>query len=92
MLIGKNKLDEKAKTLNALGHSKRLAILLLLNRNKCIAVNDLVSELKLPQATVSQHLRILRMANIICGERTNKNICYSIINRDVLYILNNCLK
>ncbi|MEO6125439.1 MAG: metalloregulator ArsR/SmtB family transcription factor [Ilumatobacteraceae bacterium] len=52
----------------ALGHPSRLKILrLLTERNACLT-GEVVGELDLAQSTVSEHLRILREANLIQGE------------------------
>jgi len=60
----------------ALGHPARIAILrLLASRARCIC-GELVDELPLSQATVSQHLRALRRAGLIRGEITGRKRCY----------------
>ena len=60
----------------ALGHPARITILrLLANRARCIC-GELVEELPLSQATVSQHLRALRRAGLIRGEIAGRNSCY----------------
>ncbi|HEY1047907.1 MAG TPA: metalloregulator ArsR/SmtB family transcription factor [Bacteroidia bacterium] len=70
-----NKIASIAK---ALGHPARIAILeVLLSKNDCIC-NDIVDELPLAQATVSQHLRELKLAGIIKGSVSGKTICYCI--------------
>jgi len=62
----------------AIGHPARVAILeLLITRNNCIC-NDIVDELPLAQATVSQHLKELKQAGIIKGTISGKSICYCI--------------
>jgi DNA-binding transcriptional ArsR family regulator len=62
----------------AIGHPARVAILeLLVTRNNCIC-NDIVDELPLAQATVSQHLKELKQAGIIKGTISGKSICYCI--------------
>ncbi len=66
-----------AVILRAVGDPTRLAILeSLLTHEKC--VSDLVKELKRPQPYVSHHLRILRQAGLIEGQRDGKQICYRI--------------
>lgn len=65
-----------AKMYKALGHPARLAIInYLLNTDKCIC-NDIVDELDLAQATVSQHLRELKEAGLIRGTVEGTAICY----------------
>jgi len=65
-----------ARMLKALGHPARLEILrLLAERAECVC-GDLVSELPLAQATVSQHLKVLRSAGLIQGETDGPSTCY----------------
>lgn len=69
-----NKLAQMAKVF---AHPARIAILqYLLNANACIN-SDLVQELGLAQATVSQHLKELKQIGIIQGniEGTSMNYC-----------------
>ena len=54
-----------ATTLKALAHPARIAILqYIIKQNACIC-NDLVEELGLAQATISQHLKELKSIGII---------------------------
>jgi len=85
-------IENLAEVFSALGNEKRLSIALLLKEKACLAVGDIGNKLSISQATVSQHLRILRMAGIVKGEREEHNICYSIINKDVLNMLDKCIK
>lgn len=67
-----------AKTLKALGHPARVAILQhLLKANACIN-GDLVQETGLAQATVSQHLRELKELGIIQGSIEGVSVSYCI--------------
>lgn len=62
----------------ALGHPARVAIIeYLIKANKCIC-GDIVDELPLAQATVSQHLKELKTAGLIKGEVEGTSICYCI--------------
>jgi ArsR family transcriptional regulator len=67
------RLAEQAK---ALAHPARIQILkLLAKRNACIC-GDIVDELPLAQATVSQHLKVLKDAGLIKGEIEGPKVCY----------------
>ncbi len=67
-----------AKTLKALGHPARIAILQhLLKANACIN-GDLVQETGLAQATISQHLRELKELGIIQGSVEGVSVSYCI--------------
>lgn len=73
--IKQNELASIAKTL---GHPARIAIIEhLISINACIC-NDLVQELGLAQATISQHLKELKSAGIIKGSVEGTSICYCI--------------
>src|SRR6478672_3499877 len=67
-----------ATMLKALAHPARIAILQqLLQTNACIC-GDLVDELGLAQATISQHLKELKNAGIIQGTIEGVSVCYCI--------------
>lgn len=70
--------NELAKVAKALAHPARVAILqYLLKTNTCIN-GDLVQELGLAQATISQHLRELKDIGIIQGTIEGVSVCYCI--------------
>lgn len=59
-------------------HPARIAILqYIMKQNTCIC-NDLVEELGLAQATISQHLKELKIMGIIQGTIEGKSVCYCI--------------
>ncbi|ORC34142.1 transcriptional regulator [Marispirochaeta aestuarii] len=60
----------------ALSHPARIRILTLLAEcNRCIT-GELVRDLPLAQATVSQHLKVLKDAGLIQGEIDGPATCY----------------
>jgi ArsR family transcriptional regulator, arsenate/arsenite/antimonite-responsive transcriptional repressor len=62
----------------ALSHPARLAILrTLAQRGVCIC-GEIVDVIPLSQATVSQHLKVLREAGLIRGEIDGPRSCYCI--------------
>ncbi len=65
-----------ANIAKALGHPARIAIVeYLLSQKECVC-GDIVSELPLAQATVSQHLKELKTVGIIKGNIEGNSICY----------------
>ena len=71
-------LESLASTCKALSHPARLEILqMLANRGTCIC-GEIVDVLPLSQATVSQHLKILKNAGLISGEIDGQRSCYCI--------------
>ena len=70
-----------ARLFRALGHPARLGILrLLAQRSTCIC-GEIVDELPLAQATVSQHLKVLKEAGFITGRVEGTAVCYCIAPR-----------
>lgn len=70
--------NKLASLLKVLGHPARIAILqFIINQKACIC-NDLVEELGLAQATISQHLKELKNLGIIKGAIDGKSVCYCI--------------
>ena len=70
--------ESLATACKALSHPARLAILqTLAHRGTCIC-GEIVDVMPLSQATVSQHLKILKNANLITGEIEGQRSCYCI--------------
>jgi predicted transcriptional regulator len=70
--------NEIAGMAKAIGHPARIAILqYLLKANVCIN-GDLVEELGLAQATISQHLKELKAVGLIQGSIEGTAICYCV--------------
>ena len=68
--------SELATLAKALGHPARVRILrLLLARDSCFC-GEIVDQLPLAQATVSQHLKVLKDADLIQGEIDGLRTCY----------------
>lgn len=72
------KQNEIATMAKAIAHPARIAILqYLIKTNTCIC-GDLVDELGLAQATISQHLKELKTAGLIQGTIEGTSVCYCI--------------
>jgi predicted transcriptional regulator len=70
--------NKLAIQLKAIAHPARIAILQqIIQANACIC-GDLVDELGLAQATISQHLRELKNAGLIQGTIEGVSVCYCI--------------
>ncbi|MDX5320845.1 MAG: metalloregulator ArsR/SmtB family transcription factor [Bacteroidota bacterium] len=70
--------NELAAVAKVLAHPARIAILQHLIETKTCINSDLVQELGLAQATISQHLRELKEQEIIQGTIEGVSICYCI--------------
>lgn len=72
------KQNELAKIAKVFAHPARIAILeFLIQADSCIN-GELVSELGLAQATISQHLRELKEVGLIKGSIEGVTVCYCI--------------
>ena len=67
---------EVAVLAKALGHPARVRIMQLLLAHDACYCGQLVDELSLAQATVSQHLKALKDAGLIVGEIEGLRTCY----------------
>ena len=67
-----------AQICKALAHPARIAIIEHLLQTTTCVNNELVAELGLAQATVSQHLKELKALDIIQGSVEGARICYCI--------------
>ena len=70
--------EELAALARALSHPARVAIVRhLAERGTCIC-GEIVSLLPLAQATVSQHLKVLKEAGLVQGEVDGPRTCYCV--------------
>ena len=67
-----------ANIAKALAHPARIAILQYLLRSQTCINGDLVLELGLAQATISQHLKELKNIGLIQGTIEGVSVCYCI--------------
>lgn len=74
----------------ALASPTRLRILSALSE-KPLCVHELTEILGVRQPLVSQHLRILRSAHLLAGQRNGKEIIYSLMDGHVSEIINDAL-
>lgn len=79
-----NEIEELAEIFKALSDPTRLMIVKLLGEcspNECggsLCVKSLAKKVGVTQSAVSQHLRVLRQAGLIQGERNGSFVHYSI--------------
>ena len=66
----------------------RFSILQLLQKNKEMCVNDIVSELKRDQPLVSHHLKPLKQCGIIRSREHGKMTMYSVANKEISRLIN----
>jgi hypothetical protein len=69
---------ELAAMAKALGHPARVKIIRYLLRTDACICGDIVMAIGLAQATVSQHLKVLRSAGLIYGTISGPATCYCV--------------
>ena len=79
-------LDAAGELLRALAAPVRIAIVLQLRESqRC--VHELVDALGVPQPLVSQHLRILKAAGVVSGERAGREVLYRLADHHLAHIV-----
>ncbi|WP_299951545.1 helix-turn-helix transcriptional regulator [uncultured Modestobacter sp.] len=77
--------------LAALAAPMRLSIVAQLLRHGSRCVHQLVDDLGAPQPLVSQHLRVLRGAGLVVGERRHREVHYALVDPHVGHIVRDAL-
>jgi DNA-binding transcriptional ArsR family regulator len=78
--------------LAALASPMRLTIVALLDEHGSRCVHELVSALGVSQPLVSQHLRVLRGAGLVAGERHHREVHYRLVDAHVGHIVRDALE
>jgi len=75
-----------AELLRALASPLRIAIVMRLSESaQC--VHELVDALGVPQPLVSQHLRVLRAADVVVSRRRGREVDYSLADSHVAHVV-----
>jgi len=72
------KLAYSVELSRALAHPLRMKILEFIDKKGAINVNKIYNTLNLEQSITSQHLRILRKADVVTADRQGKMVIYQI--------------
>jgi ArsR family transcriptional regulator, arsenate/arsenite/antimonite-responsive transcriptional repressor len=81
-----NTIEEQANLFGVLADPTRLKLLRLLSQQResnALCVNALAYQLGITQSAVSQHLRVLKSAHLVKGERRGYRIHY-FLNKEAL--------
>jgi ArsR family transcriptional regulator len=74
-----DEIKELSEVFKALSDPTRLMLVKLLSDHKgALCVNALAGRLDVTQSAVSQHLRVLRQARLVKGERHGSSVHYSL--------------
>lgn len=79
-------LSEAGDLLRALAAPVRIAIVLeLREQDRC--VHELVDSLGVAQPLISQHLRVLKAAGVVHGERHGREVVYRLVDEHLSHIV-----
>lgn len=79
-------LDAAGELLRALAAPVRIAIVLQL-REAPRCVHELVVALGVTQPLISQHLRVLKSAGVVRGERSGREVVYELVDDHLAHIV-----
>lgn len=75
-----------ADLLRALASPLRIAIVMRLDESP-LCVHELVDALGAPQPLVSQHLRVLRAADVVTSHRRGREVAYSLADSHIAHVV-----
>ncbi len=91
--IERDQIELGAALLSAIADPTRLSIInMLAGSSEAVCVCDITESFTLGQPTISHHLRILREAGVIVGDKRGKWVYYSIVHsklREIQALLEN---
>lgn len=87
IIVDFDKLRRAVLTLRSINNSLRKKIVALLEEKRNITVTEIYKILKIEQSVASQHLAILRRADIVTTKREGKSIFYSINTKRITSII-----
>jgi DNA-binding transcriptional ArsR family regulator len=78
--------EKLASKLKVLGHPVRLCIINGISKKGC-HVKQICEDLGIPQPVISLHLSKLKAAGIVAGERNGNYVCYKVVDKATLRLL-----
>ena len=88
---GGDAITRGAELLKVLGSPVRIGVILALEEHGERCVHELTDLLDVSQPLMSQHLRVLRSANLIVGRRAGKEVRYSIADHHVTHVVRDAI-
>ncbi len=89
-MISHDHLQSAGALMRALAHPLRLEILFFIDQGNMVCVNKIYNALQLEQSITSQHLKILRNAELVKTKKEGKFVYYS-VNYDKIRKINNII-
>ena len=78
LAVDRRLLKKTALVYRAINHDLRHKMLQLMHQKERISVTDLYTTLRLEQSVASQHLGVLRKAELVRAEREGKHVYYAV--------------
>jgi ArsR family transcriptional regulator, arsenate/arsenite/antimonite-responsive transcriptional repressor len=78
--------EKLSRMLKALGNPVRFQIVQILAEKQNCITGEIVEFTTLAQSTVSQHLKVLSDAGIICGTIEGPATCYCLNNNNIVWL------
>ena len=79
-------ISSASRVLKNISNVSRLKILMKL-AEKPMSVSNLNQHVKISQSALSQHLNILKLANVIDSKRSGTNVTYFIFNEEIFRLI-----
>ncbi|MBC2857196.1 MAG: metalloregulator ArsR/SmtB family transcription factor [Bacilli bacterium] len=80
-------MEKEVKIFKALGHPLRLEIINLLAGKEDLCVCEIQEKFGITQSNLSQHLRILKEADILGSKKSGGWVHYSLKNKKIIEII-----
>ncbi len=84
--FSREKLRISSNVFRALAHPLRMRIIGVIWSKEAICVSDILEALSIEQSLASQHLRVLRMADLVTTHREGKFIYYTVDRSKMLTV------
>ena len=84
-------IDSLSETFRALSEPTRVKILYLLSSEE-MCVHDLTTLIKSSQSSISHHLKILKLNNLVKARREGRAVYYSLADQHVSGLFSQCLE
>lgn len=72
------KLEESSNIIKVLAHPMRIAIMKILMANEKMSVTEIFEKLSIKQAAASNHLKLMKVCNLLISNRVGKKTYYSV--------------
>lgn len=76
--IDSDKLATATAVVEALAHPNRLKIIRLIDHHQSMTIQQIFHRMDMDKTTLAQHLRVLRLSEVVFAQKSGKTICYTL--------------